>query len=259
MNGKSVVITGGSRGLGFFTAEAFLEAGADVLITGRSAPALEQAAARLSATSRSISYFVGDATDPGDIGRLAAETAERWPRVDVLVNNAGLYEPGGTLLELDLGIWNRALAANLTGPFLMTQALGRAMAEAGSGSIINVASTQAHGVDGNWAAYSTAKAGLLQLTKTIASELGPSGVRCNSVCPGYTDTEALKEDTSESLYEYLRTNFERLPLRRVVTTAEVAAACVFLGSDSASGITGIDICIDGGALAETYIAATFPR
>jgi NAD(P)-dependent dehydrogenase (short-subunit alcohol dehydrogenase family) len=256
--GKHVVVTGGSRGVGAAIAAAFLDAGARVLITGRDPARLEAAVERLAKGLDTLSTFPGDATEPGAVQALAREAQARFGRVDVLVNNVGLYEQGGQLLELDLGIWNRALATNLTGPFLMTQAFGRLMVESGGGAIVNVSSTVAHGADGPWAAYSAAKAGLLMLTKTTASELGPHGVRCNSISPGYIDSEQLRLDVSGALYEYLRTRFARVPLRRMVTLEEVAAACVFLGSDAASGITGIDVRIDSGALADSYIAATFP-
>jgi NAD(P)-dependent dehydrogenase (short-subunit alcohol dehydrogenase family) len=256
-SGKHVIVTGGSRGIGYTIAEAFLSDGANVLVVGRSAGALEHAVASLKETSTSVAHFPADVCDPGAVAELVGNALSRWPRIDVLVNNAGLFR-SGPFLEVDQEHWEEVLSLNLTGPFLLSQRVAGAMKSAGGGAIVNVASTNAHGIDGVTAAYSTAKAGLRTLTKAIAVELGEYGIRCNSVSPTYVSTEKLAEVLPPALHAYVTRRFDRIPLRRAVTPGEVARACLFLASDEASGVTGCDLLVDGGTVADLYVGASLP-
>jgi 3-oxoacyl-[acyl-carrier protein] reductase len=126
------------------------------------------------------------------------------------------------------------------------------MVRAGGGAIVNIASIDGHGADGA-ASYGVAKAGLVHLTKNIAVELGTHGVRCNSISPGYVLTPMVESTTTPELLERMRTAFHRVPIGRTLAVEEVAAACAFLASDEASGITGIDVAVDGGTLADLHI------
>jgi NAD(P)-dependent dehydrogenase (short-subunit alcohol dehydrogenase family) len=124
------------------------------------------------------------------------------------------------------------------------------------GSIVNIASIDGRGVDGPYASYDVAKAGLLMLTRNIAVELGPLGVRCNSVSPGWVLTKMVEDATAPHILERMKSAFGRVPLGRLLTVEEVAAACVFLASDEASGITGTDLTVDGGTEADLHVLAS---
>jgi len=150
------------------------------------------------------------------------------------------------------------MRTNLTGAFLMAQAAGRAMAGAGRGAMVHVASIDAHGADGNQAAYNSSKAGMLGLNRTISTELAPRGIRSNTVSPGYTATPLTRQYVGEPLYEYMTGRFARVPQGRMATPEEIASAVAFLLSDDAAGITGTDLVVDGGTIANLYIVETLP-
>jgi NAD(P)-dependent dehydrogenase (short-subunit alcohol dehydrogenase family) len=151
------------------------------------------------------------------------------------------------------------LAVNLTAAFVFAQAVARAMVGNGGGVILHTASIDASGGDGPYVAYNAAKAGMIGLSRTIAMELGEHGIRSNCVSPGFTHTEMTQKAVGPKLMEYLNGNFSRVPMRRLVTTDEVANAFVFLASDAASGITGIDLRVDCGLTANWYILETIPE
>src|SRR5262249_43077046 len=159
------------------------------------------------------------------------------PRVDAVINNAGIAEEV-PFLEIEEASWDRVTGTNLKGAFLVAQRFARAMAERGGGSIVHIASIDASGGDGPYASYNASKAALLGLNRTMALELAPHGIRSNCVSPGFTNTEMTIEAVSADLGDYLMNRFERVPMRRLVEPSEIAAACAFLASDDASGITG---------------------
>ena len=189
--------------------------------------------------------------------RRSPRRGEHWGRIDVLVNNAGIAEEK-PFLEIEDESWDRVLATNLRGAFLMAQRVARVQAAAGSGSIVHIASIDASGGDGPYASYNASKAGLLGLNRTMALELGPHGVRVNCVSPGFTHTEMTEVGVPAGMMEYLVDRFDRVPLRRLVRPEEIAAACAFLASDDASGITGIDLTVDCGLTANWYILESIP-
>jgi NAD(P)-dependent dehydrogenase (short-subunit alcohol dehydrogenase family) len=173
----------------------------------------------------------------------------------VLVNNAGIADEV-PFLEIEAESWDRVLRTNLRGAFLMAQAVAREQAALGGGSIVHIASIDASGGDGPYASYNASKAGLLGLNRTMALELAPHGIRVNCVSPGFTHTEMTESAVPPELMEYLTTRFARVPMRRLVTPAEIAAAVAFLASDDASAITGIDLTVDCGLTANWYILET---
>ena len=192
-----------------------------------------------------------------DVDGAVAAATERWARIDVLVNNAGIAEEK-PFLEIEDEGWDRVLATNLRGAFLMAQR-GRARAgRRGRGSIIHIASIDGSGGDGPYASYNASKAGLLGLNRTMALELGPHGIRVNCVSPGFTHTEMTEVGVPAGMMDYLVNRFDRVPLRRLVRPEEIAAACAFLASDDASGITGIDLTVDCGLTANWYILESLP-
>ncbi|WP_141015428.1 SDR family NAD(P)-dependent oxidoreductase [Nocardioides sambongensis] len=251
-DGKTAIITGGSKGLGFGFADRLGSEGAKVLITARTES--ELVAAEKELVDRGIDAFsiVGDMASPSIGDELVDAAMSRWGQVDVVVNNAGLFD-AADFLDIALDNWNYVINAMLTGPFLLAQAAARQMVKAGKGSIVNISSIDGHVADGPYTSYGAAKAGLHTMTKYIATELGRHGVRCNSISPGWVDTPMVASSVSEEMHDRMLQGFTRVPLRRLLTVDELAAACAFLASDDASGVTGIDLVVDGGTLADAHI------
>jgi NAD(P)-dependent dehydrogenase (short-subunit alcohol dehydrogenase family) len=253
----SVIVTGGGRGIGQATARAFAAEGADVLVLGRTVADLEDTVAQITADGGQAWLLPCDVTDEAQADDAAARAATRWGRIDVLVNNAGI-DDDTPFLEIDRARWRAVIDTNLTGVFLMSQAVGREMAKAGRGVILHTASIDASGGDGPFAAYNASKAGLLGLNRTLAVELATHGIRSNCVSPGFTHTVMTEKAVGPELLSYLNGSFARVPMKRLVKPEEVAQAFLFLASDQASAITGIDLRVDGGLTANWYILETLP-
>jgi NAD(P)-dependent dehydrogenase (short-subunit alcohol dehydrogenase family) len=141
----------------------------------------------------------------------------------------------------------------------MAQRCARLMARNGGGAIVHVSSIDAHGADGTQVAYNASKAGMLGLNRTMALELAPHGIRSNTVSPGYTATALTTAYVGEQMAEYMTTRFERVPQRRMAAPEEIAAAIAFLASDDAAAITGTDLVVDGGTIANLYVVETLPQ
>ncbi|KAI9002952.1 hypothetical protein DFJ74DRAFT_639245 [Hyaloraphidium curvatum] len=265
-SGRSAVVIGGSLGIGKEVGRRLLLAGASVLLVGRRKDALEDALRDLTAAASSglggrcfvLAADVGTESGCEDIATAARQQfGHSGP--DYLVNSAGIFDDAD-LLTLPKAMWDHVVAVNLTGPFLLTQKLGTGMAGRGSGCIINLASIDGHGVDGSYIAYNVTKAALIQLSKQTAVELGPFGVRCVSVSPGWTRTPMVESALPEHQIKHMEGGrWDRVPLRRMVSVDEVAATVVFLLSDAAGGITATDVLVDGGCLANLYIVETLPK
>ncbi|HWI71028.1 MAG TPA: SDR family oxidoreductase [Baekduia sp.] len=252
---RVVIVTGGSRGIGRAIAERFASDGASLMLTGRDATALDDVADRLRGTGADVITSAGDVAAPGTAEHAVQQALERWGRVDVLVNNAGVL---GEASFADTGAeeWNHVLTTNVVGPALFARAAVPAMAAERDGVIINIGSIYAHGADVGAPAYAASKAALAALTRQLAVEFGPTGVRCLTVTPGWVDAGMLEEDFGPDVAQRLRTDFERMPLRRLVTADEIAGVCLFVASSAASAMTGTEIVVDGGALAELHIVPT---
>jgi NAD(P)-dependent dehydrogenase (short-subunit alcohol dehydrogenase family) len=182
---------------------------------------------------------------------------ERWGRIDVLVNNAGVDDET-PFLEMEEERWDEVVRTNLKGTFLMSQSVARTMRETGGGVILLNISIDASGGDGTFASYNASKAGLLGLNRTMALELAQYGIRVNGVSPGFTHTEMTEKAVGPKLMDYLNGSFARVPMRRLVRTEEIAAAFAFLASDDASAITGQNLTVDCGLTANWYILETLP-
>jgi len=252
--GKKAIITGGSLGLGRAIAERFTSEGADVMITGRDSERLNVAAEEITALGGGQAVaLAGDVADH-DVPREICSTAmERFGRIDVLVNNAGIYDEVG-YPDQNRENWDYVIGVLLTGPYFLAQEVGKVMIDQGSGSIINIASIDGHEADGPFPAYGAAKAGLINVTKYMAVVLGPHGVRANSISPGWVDTPMVA--SLGELYDRLKADFQRVPLKRLITPEEIAAAAAFLASDESSAITGADHLVDAGTLADAYVIPT---
>jgi NAD(P)-dependent dehydrogenase (short-subunit alcohol dehydrogenase family) len=255
--GRGVIVTGGGRGIGQATARAFAAEGADVLVLGRTVADLEDTVAQITADGGQAWLLPCDVTSEAQVEETVTRAASRWDRIDVLINNAGI-DDDTPFLEIDRARWRAVVDTNLTGVFLMSQAVGREMARIGGGVILHTASIDASGGDGPYAAYNASKAGLLGLNRTMALELAAHGIRSNCVSPGFTHTVMTEKAVGPKLMEYLNGSFTRVPIKRLVRTDEIAQAFLFLASDQASAITGIDLRVDGGLTANWYILETLP-
>jgi NAD(P)-dependent dehydrogenase (short-subunit alcohol dehydrogenase family) len=254
---KNAIVTGAGQGIGRAIAQRLADEGADVILVGRRPEPLERAVTEIEAGAGRACAHPADVADSAQVKAVVAAATARWPRIDVLVNNAGIAEEV-PFLEIDEESWDRVLNVNLRGAFLMAQAVAREQVKAGGGSIVHIASIDASGGDGPYASYNASKAGLLGLNRTMALELGPHGVRVNCVSPGFTHSAMTEDVVPPELMDYMINRFERVPMRRLVKPEEIAAAVAFLASDDASGITGIDLTVDCGLTANWYILETLP-
>lgn len=241
------VVTGVAQGIGRKVAEVLAAEGYALILADLKEP-VETLAAVQAAGAEAVAV-VGDIASESYVAELAEQVRERFGRVDVLVNNAGvslLSRAEDTTAEQ----WRRVLEVNLTGPFLLCRAVGRLMLEAGSGSIINIASIAGlHGV-ADRAAYNASKHGLIGLTRTLAAEWGGRGVRANAVCPGWVKTEMDAADQASGGYTDSDI-VERVPMARFATPHDIAQAAAFLADPARSGfINGAALPVDGGWTAD---------
>jgi NAD(P)-dependent dehydrogenase (short-subunit alcohol dehydrogenase family) len=240
---RVAVVTGAAQGIGRRVAETLAARGFDLALTDLQ-PSAATAESLRNANRRALDV-PGDVSDEGHVSALAAAVDERFGRVDVLVNNAGISSIGPAE-DLDADEWRRVLDVNLTGPFLTSRAFGRAMLAAGRGSIVNIASIAGLRAVADRAAYNASKHGLIGLTRTLAAEWGARGVRVNAVCPGWVKTEMDEADQAAAHY----TDADivgQVPLGRFAAPDDVAAAVAFLADDEASGfVNGVALPVDGG-------------
>lgn len=255
---KIALVTGAGRGIGRGIAAHLAAQGATLVLVSRSAAELDSLAAEIGAGGGTALRVAGSVADPDAVEAVLAAAYAEFGRVDVLVNNAGIVEDA-EFLDITLESWQRVIGTNLTGTFLMTQRAARRMKGHGGGSIINIASIDAHGYDGPQASYVASKAGIVGLTKDAAKSLAPFGIRVNTVSPGWVRTKMVEDFLSPDQLDYMLHRFARVPLRRLIEVPEVAAAVAFLASDAASGVTGIDIPVDGGTLATLGVYESLPQ
>ena len=249
LKGKGVLVCGGSSGIGLAAAQRFLEEGSRVFVAGLEPAEVDAAVAGLRQHGEA-SGLACDVSQEAEVARLAAAADAALGGVDVLANNAGTSRRA-PFLEITAADWDRIIAVNLRGMFLVAQAVTARMARRGAGGVvINMSSTNGIAGEEDYAHYNASKGGVLLLTKTMAVELGPLGIRVNALCPGYISTPlnaAISAGLDPGFEEaYAR---DRIPLRRTGRPEEVAAAYAFLASDDASFINGAGLVIDGGQLA----------
>jgi NAD(P)-dependent dehydrogenase (short-subunit alcohol dehydrogenase family) len=246
-SGKSILITGASYGLGEAFALGFARAGGELILTARSEELLQGvASACRSAGSPKVTVVAGDVSVEADVQRVVSTGIAEHGKIDALVNNAGISDLRGLSPEqYDLAMFQQIIAVDLVGAFLFARECGRHMLGRKSGSIINICSIMASGgSDTNLAPYAAAKGGLLNLTKQLGTEWADRGVRVNSISPGFIVTEMTRAPLEGMGMTKLIAS--RTPMRRVGEIDEVVAPVMFLASDAASYITGLDMLVDGG-------------
>lgn len=245
LHGRVAVITGASSGLGLQMAFGFAKQGADLAILARRYDRLEKIAEEIRALDVRCLPIKCDVTDTESVNRAAKEVIKYYGKVDILVNNAGSSRNAGVLNMTDED-WNFTLDTDLTGVFKVTRAFAKHMVEKQYGRIINIASI--YGQVGNTAmdtvAYHSSKGGVINFTRAVAAELAKYNITCNTLSPGYFETE-LTADTlrTKEFTEYMKAT---VPLGRYGREGELNAAAIFLASDEASYVTGQNIKVDGG-------------
>lgn len=245
LDGKSAFVTGGARGIGKSVATAFAEAGADVAIVDVDIATAEATAAEIAAaTGRRMTAIACDVTDPEQVDRMVDEVVKTYGKLDVAFCNAGICI-NEAAENMTYAQWSKVININLTGVFLTAQAAGRQMLRQGGGSIINTASMSAHivNVPQPQCAYNASKAGVIQLTKSMAVEWAARNVRVNCISPGYIGTDLTL--SSPSLVPLIEQWNQMSPIHRLGKPEELQAICVYLASDASPFTTGGDFVVDG--------------
>lgn len=241
LEGRVAIVTGGSRGIGRAVAASLAEDGASVVVSGRDPVRVEVEAKELEALGALVLAVQADVARREDVDRLVDRARERFGRIDVLVNNAGITRDA-LLVRMKDDDWDAVLDVNLRGAFLMTRAVAKVMMRQKGGRIINIASTAGAMGNAGQANYSAAKAGLIGLNKAAARELAHWGILVNAVAPGLIDTDmtaGLPAEAREAL-------LAQVPLKRIGMAREVAEVVRFLAGDGASYVTGQVIHVNGG-------------
>jgi NAD(P)-dependent dehydrogenase (short-subunit alcohol dehydrogenase family) len=247
LSGKLAVVTGGGRGIGLGIARAMARAGADVVISGRVAGTLDDAVAELRGLGVRAERCAGDITSPADLEQLVATARDiGGGAIDCWVNNAGSASPSdvGPLLEMTEAQWDAVVDTNLKWTFFAAQAAVGAMPN--GGSIINITSRSGSQPNPMTGQYGAAKAGVENLTATMAVEWGHLGIRVNAIAPGVVVTEASTTGSMRSASRQRR-QIETVPLQRLGVVDDVGPACVYLASDESSWTSGTVIAINGGS------------
>jgi NAD(P)-dependent dehydrogenase (short-subunit alcohol dehydrogenase family) len=257
LDGKVALVTGGSLGIGRATARRLADDGAAVVLCGIDDVSVEEAIAELSGAGLEVDGRRADVSSAAEVEGLVRFAADRYGGVDILVNSAGIQRYG-TVVDTSEELWDDVLAANLKGMFLTAKHCVPELRRRGGGAIVNVASVQAFATQAGVAAYAASKAGVIGLTKAIAVDHAAENIRCNAVCPGSVDTPMLrfaaalfKGDSTED--DTIRAWGSSHPLGRVARPEEVAEVIAFLASDRASFVTGAELKVDGGLLAQLAV------
>ena len=250
-SGKAALVVGGTSGIGLSTAELFVRRGATVMLAGRSTGKGEAAAARLVELGGNVAFVHTDVRDEARVQSLVAETLATFGRLDVVVNSAGIVNRL-QLTDMAQSDWDLILDTNLRGVYLVCKHTLPHMVEQGAGALINVASyLGAFGARDTLAAYGASKAGVVALTRSLALQVGPHGVRVNAICPAFIVTplneHIIRDAPNPSAKE--KEIARPYPLGRLGRPSDVAAAILFLASEEASWITGTSLLVDGGLTA----------
>ena len=260
--GKVALISGGGTGIGAATARRFAVEGAKVVVTGRRPEPIAVVADEVGGHA-----VAGDTSDPAHAAEAVAVAVDAFGGLDIVVASAGIDlggGDGGSAGEVDDDRWQRTLDVNLTGPLVLTRAALPAMIQRGAGSIVLVSSVNGLASARASVAYDTSKAGLIGLTRSLAVDYGPRGIRANAVCPGWVitpmgdgDMDGLAAAAGITRDEAYARATAQVPLRRPATADEIAACCLFLASDDAAIVTGTTLVADGGGLAVEPASTAF--
>lgn len=246
MEGITALITGGGSGIGFATAKLFLEAGANVMISGRTQSTLEEASAALDGGNR-VKFMTADVSSEGHAKMLIASTIKNFGKLNVLINNAGVFT-GGPLLQMEEDEFDDNINNNLKSAWLMCRYGARPMIEAGGGAIVNVSSylaIRAHRSTPS-SAYAASKGGVLALTRSLSVELAPHNIRVNVVLPALVNTPMLDSFLNADSAAMMESGKKSHPIGRAGEPEDVARTILFLADPRNSWLTGSELTIDGG-------------
>ena len=255
LKGKRALVTAASKGIGRACALELAREGADVLICARGEAALEAAADEIAGTTGAkVAAVTADLSFGAEIEKLVERTRTELGGLDVLVTNAG-GPPSGAFMDFDDEAWMKAVALNLMSVVRLNRAAVTMMREAGGGSIVNLTSISVKEPIKGLVLSNSIRAGVVGLSKTLANELGPEGIRVNVVCPGYTATDRMTElmtaraEREDRSYDEIAAGFyDSVPLGRFGEPADIARMVAYLASDAAGYVTGVTVQVDGGAV-----------
>jgi 2-deoxy-D-gluconate 3-dehydrogenase len=246
LTGKAAIVTGGAMGIGQGIALRLAEAGAGVMITDINLEAANNTVIQIRSKGGKAEAIKGDASSVADAKRTVQEAVRAFGRLDIIVNNAGIY-PFAPALQMTEELWDKVLDINLKGLFFYSQAAAQEMMNEGhGGKIINIASIDALHPTGNLVHYDASKGGVVMVTKALALELGPHNIMVNAIAPGGIQTPGASGPVTSD--EFLQAFIARIPLRRVGVPDDIAKVVFFLASGASDYMTGSLIVVDGGVL-----------
>ena len=252
LEGKVALVTGGGRGIGRFISEGLAGAGSDLIITSRQRDILEQAAAEMQGEfGVRVEPLACDLGNPAEIAKMFQAATSAFPRIDVLVNNAGIAEWGATL-DYAQEAWDRTFDVNVRGVFLLTRHWANWIKEQGGGVVINVSSImgfRGSGEEHPLIAYNPSKAAVISLTQTLAVKLAPHGIRVNGIAPGYFSTDMMAFLDDPNLAAIKQGVVDRIPAKRPGEVDDMRGVAVFLASDASAFVNGHTLVVDGGQTA----------
>ncbi|WP_019419606.1 SDR family oxidoreductase [Paenibacillus sp. OSY-SE] len=246
LTGKTAIVTGGGRGLGAQIAQGLAEAGANLVLCSRNVETCEETVTRIQQdTGVSCAAMACDVRNPEDVRRVVEQTAATFGRIDILVNNSGASW-GAPAVDMPLEAWNKVMDINVTGTFLMSQAVGRVMIEQNGGKIINIASIAGlSGTDPKWldaVGYSASKGAVIAFTRDLAVKWGKHNININAIAPGFFPTKMTREILHHGSEQILGLT----PLGRLGSDSDLKGSTVFLASDASNYMTGAVLTVDGG-------------
>lgn len=242
--GKNAIVTGATRGIGLAIARGFVESGANVTLCGRTQENIDAALAEVRKAGDNVQGVIAHVGKEDDLARLVKEAEAKFGPVNVLVNNAGTNPYWGPIVDSEDWAFDKTMAVNLRGPYILSRIVAKSMIASGGGSIVNIASVAGLQAAPMQGIYSVTKAGLIMLTKVMARECGRKKVRVNCICPGVIKTQlsqALWEDEERS-----KAFVANKALGRLGTTEELIGAAIYFASDASSFTTGAVLQVDGG-------------
>ncbi len=256
LSGRVALVTGAARGIGLAAARKLAQAGAKVLLSDIDADVLSEAVAALTAEGLTVAATICDVADQASIAAMVDKAAKDWGRIDIVVNNAAISDDT-PVEELSDARWRQVLAINLDSVLNVTKAALPHLKQSPSGSIVNIASVQGIRGQPHAMAYATAKGGVINLTRCMAVDFGPFGIRANAVAPGYIDTRMAEQklgtphEHQTDWFQDIYFKYGRMPLRRAGKVEDVAGPILFLAGDDSLYVTGAVLVVDGGFTA-TY-------
>lgn len=247
LDGKVALITGAGAGIGQAIAFLFAREGADIAVNDIDSPSAQATAARVRRAGRRAITVLADVSDPGQVGAMVSTTISELGGIHILVNNAGMPVHGPMIEDQTVERWDRVIAVILRGTYLCSRRVGQWMAANGGGKIVNIASAAGLVGSPTLPGYAAAKAGVINLTRSLAVDWGKHRINVNAIAPGVIDTPLTRRTLAAwSTREQIS---ERIPLGRMGEADEVAKVALFLASDDASYVTGVTLPVDGGRLA----------